>query len=60
MAPMMGPTDVNGRTADERLLRAVRFERPDRIPVSMGINKACWHHYPQAALQDLIDRKSVV
>jgi len=54
MAPMMGPTDVNGRTADERLLRAVRFERPDRIPVSMGINKACWHHYPQAALQDLM------
>jgi len=54
MAPMMGPTDGDGRKAGESLLRAARFERPDRIPVSMGINKACWHHYPQAALQDLM------
>ena len=38
----------------ERLLRAARFERPDRIPVTMGINNACWHHYPQEALEALM------
>ena len=37
-----------------RLLRAVRFEHPDRIPIAMGINNACWHHYPQDALQALM------
>jgi len=35
-------------------MRAVRFQIPDRIPVAMGINKACWHHYPQDALQTLM------
>jgi len=44
----------------ERLLRAARFERPDRIPIpdripmTMGINNACWHRYPQDALQALM------
>ncbi|MCJ7738264.1 MAG: hypothetical protein MUQ10_13295 [Anaerolineae bacterium] len=37
-----------------RLLRAARFERPDRIPVTMEINNACWHHYSQEALQALM------
>jgi uroporphyrinogen decarboxylase len=37
----------------ENYLRAVRFERPERIPMHFVINAACWHHYPQAALQEL-------
>ncbi len=41
-------------TRDENLRRAVRFERPDFIPVGFHINGACWHHYDQAALQDLM------
>lgn len=36
------------------ILRAARFEKPDRIPASFGISSGCWDHYPQAALQDLM------
>jgi len=41
-------------TPRENLLRAVRFERPDYIPMGFHINAACWHHYPQEALQELM------
>ena len=40
-------------TTRENTLRAVRFERPDYIPMAFHINPACWHHYDQDALQDL-------
>jgi len=36
-------------------MRAVRFERPDFIPMSFVINPACWNAYPQDALFDLIE-----
>lgn len=39
---------------DENLLRAVRFDKPDRIPMVFHINDACWHHFPQDALCELI------
>lgn len=39
----------------ENVLRAIRFERPERIPVYFHINSACWHHYDQNALQDLME-----
>ena len=35
-------------------LRAIRFERPDHIPVVFWINPACWHHYPTDALIELM------
>ena len=38
----------------ENTLRAVRFERPDHIPMSFHINAACWHAYPQQALRELM------
>ncbi len=38
----------------ENTLRAIRFEHPEHIPVVFWINPACWHHYPQEALQELI------
>ncbi len=34
--------------------RAVRFERPSAIPMTFVVNYACWHHYPQAWLADLM------
>jgi len=40
--------------ARENLLRTVRFERPDTIPMVFHINHACWHHYPPQALWDLM------
>ena len=38
----------------ENILRAVRFERPERIPMMFHINGACWHHYPPEALRELM------
>jgi uroporphyrinogen decarboxylase len=38
----------------ENLLRAVRFERPETIPMVFHINPACWQHYPHDALQGLM------
>jgi len=38
----------------ENYLRAVRFERPDWVPMIFHINPACWRHYDPAALEDLV------
>lgn len=38
----------------DNILRAVRFEHPDLIPMCFHINGACWNHYPQDALQELM------
>ena len=38
----------------ENLLRAVRFETPEAIPMVFHINPACWQHYPHDALQELV------
>jgi uroporphyrinogen decarboxylase len=39
----------------ENTLRAIRFERPDHIPMIFWINPACWHHYPVDTLFSLMD-----
>ena len=43
-------------TKRENYLRAVRFERPDYIPVWFLINQACWEAYDQDALCELVER----
>lgn len=46
---------VSTSSADrDTLLRAIRFETPDYIPMTFHINAACWDHYDQAALQELM------
>ena len=40
-------------SARENILRAVRFETPERIPMSLWINPACSNHYPADALNEL-------
>lgn len=42
-------------TTRENILKAIRFERPDSIPMAFHINASCWHHYDQDALQDLME-----
>lgn len=37
----------------ENILRSVRFERPERIPMAFWINPACYNHYPKTALDEL-------
>lgn len=39
----------------ENTLRAIRFEQPEYIPMTFHINAACWHHYDQDVLQDLME-----
>jgi uroporphyrinogen decarboxylase len=34
--------------------RAVRFEHPEWIPMTFHINGACWAHYPDGALRELM------
>lgn len=41
--------------SDTNFLKAVHFEYPDYIPMSFCINDACWHHYPQEQLFDLME-----
>ncbi len=41
-------------TRSENMRRAIRFERPDYIPMQFHVNEACWQHYDQDALQDLM------
>jgi len=38
----------------ENILCAVRFEKPDYIPMIFHINPSCWNHYPSEFLQELI------
>jgi hypothetical protein len=39
----------------ENTLRAIRFGRPEHIPMIFWINPACWHHYEPEVLFDLMD-----
>jgi uroporphyrinogen decarboxylase len=41
-------------TVTENTLRAIRFERPEHIPMVFWINPACRHHYPREALLELM------
>lgn len=41
--------------AKENILRAIRFEKPDAIPMVFHINAACWNHYDKDALMELVD-----
>lgn len=43
-------------TKKENYLRAVRFERPDYIPMVFAINDACWQSYPQEFLCEQIEK----
>mgnify|MGYP001033188030 CR=1 FL=1 len=38
----------------ENILRAMRFEKPERIHMRFHISSACWNHYEQSALEDLM------
>ena len=41
-------------TERENLLRTVRFERPEYIPMAFHLNASCWDRYPRQALVDLM------
>ena len=39
----------------ENKLAAIRFEGPERIPMRIGFNGACYNHYDHEALKDLME-----
>lgn len=39
----------------ENLIKTIRFQNPDYIPMTFHINAACWNHYDQNALLDLME-----
>lgn len=41
-------------TIDSNTVRAIRFERPNYIPMIFWINPACWHHYNRDVLLELM------
>jgi len=41
-------------TDRENLLRTIRFEKPERTPMSFRVSNGCWYHYEQSALEDLM------
>jgi hypothetical protein len=42
-------------TERENLLRTIRFETPEYIPIKFSINDSCWNHYDQNELFDLME-----
>lgn len=42
-------------THRENMLRVLRFEHPEYIPMGFWINDACWNHYPHEALFELME-----
>jgi len=42
-------------TRRENMIRAIRFEGPEAIPMRFAINGACWERYPREALEDLME-----
>ena len=47
-------------TVSENTLKAIRFERPEYIPVIFWINPACWHHYEPEILFGLMDEHRIL
>lgn len=47
---------MNQREADRRrnILKAIRFEKPDHVPMAFHINRACWDHYRPEDLRNLV------
>ena len=44
----------------DNYLKTIRFEKPDFIPMFFHINAACWHHYDQEALKDLMEEHKLL
>ncbi len=47
-------------TVSHNTLKAIRFERPEYIPVIFWINPACWHHYESGVLLTLMKEHRIL
>jgi hypothetical protein len=47
-------------TVSQNTLKAIRFERPEYIPVIFWINPACWHHYEPQVLFSLMGEHRIL
>ena len=41
-------------------IKAARFERPERIPMTFVVNPACYHSYPKEAIWDLMEEHKLL
>lgn len=47
-------------TERELVLRAIRFEKPERIPIGLNINYSCWSHYGVERMRDWVKSHPVL
>lgn len=47
-------------TNRENILRDIRFEKPDYIPMTFHINDACWNNYPQKFLFEQMEKHKLL
>ena len=45
---------------NDNYTRAVRFERPDHIPMTFVINSSCWNYYDREALWSLMEEHKLL
>ncbi|AQT67997.1 methylcobalamin:coenzyme M methyltransferase [Anaerohalosphaera lusitana] len=50
--------DSNALSKRDNIVRAIRFDRPEYIPMTFHINEACWGHYPAEFLEELMAEHS--
>lgn len=46
---------LSNKNKHRNILKTIRFERPDYIPMAFHINDSCWQNYPQEELFDLME-----
>ncbi len=44
----------------ENIIKAIRFETPEYIPMGFGINDACWDYYDQDQLFELMETHKIL
>ena len=49
-----------GLTQRENMLRVIRFERPDYIPVSFVVSESVWSHYDPHAVEELLESHPII
>jgi hypothetical protein len=43
-------------TDRENILKAIRFEKPERIPIGFNINYSCWAHYGMEQVREWVEK----
>ncbi|MBO5274562.1 MAG: hypothetical protein J6I45_08125 [Clostridia bacterium] len=47
-------------TNRENMLRAIRFEHPDHIPILFAVNESVYYHYEPAVIEELMESHPII